>query len=68
MIRVAGQTYQVRLELRALGAQWDRAKQAWYVPDDRAAEAKSLVQIGRARRNASRVVVQRRESVIGGSL
>ena len=54
MTRIEGKTYPIRRELRALGGQWDTAAQCWYVPDERAAEARGLLDVGRARSNASR--------------
>lgn len=54
MTPIRGKTYPVRRELRALGGQWDEKKQAWYVPDDRADEARGLLEVGQARANAAR--------------
>ena len=39
-------TYPHRVELRALGADWDRARKVWLVPDERADEARALVSGG----------------------
>lgn len=55
MTPICGKTYPVRRELRALGGLWDGKTQAWMVPDDRAAEARGLVDVGRARHNAARL-------------
>lgn len=54
MTIITGPTYPIRRELRELGATWDATKQCWYVPDDRAGEAKALVSVGQARSNASK--------------
>ena len=55
MTAITGRTYPVRRELRAMGGTWDAAKQAWYVPADRAEEARTLVaETGLARHNAGR--------------
>ncbi len=64
MTAITGNTYPVRTELRALGGQWDGAKKAWYVPDDRAEEARGLLTVGAARANTSRR--SRRPREIGG--
>lgn len=54
MTAITGNTYPIRRELRAMGGEWDAAKKAWYVPDERADEARSLLGTGTARSNASR--------------
>lgn len=54
MTAITGKTYPIRHELRDLGGTWDAAKQCWFVPDDRADEAKGLLEVGRARANVSR--------------
>ena len=43
MIRITGNTYPVRVQLRALGGEWVERTKAWWVPDDRADEARALV-------------------------
>lgn len=53
-VRLTGHTYPVRNELRALGATWDAEKGCWYVPDDRAEEARGLLEVGQARHNAGK--------------
>ncbi len=52
MKRLTGHTYPIRRELRAMGAVFDRG--VWYVPEDRYDEAVGWLEIGKARRNASR--------------
>ena len=42
-----GNTYPVRRELRALGADWDAGRKGWIVSDDLAAAASALVDGGR---------------------
>lgn len=54
MTVIVGKTYHVRRELRALGGVWDNGKQCWFVPDERAEEARTLVGVGQARANSSR--------------
>lgn len=59
LTRIEGKTYPVRKELRALGGTYDRPRGGegagvWYVPNERADEAKSLLEVGRARANAGR--------------
>jgi hypothetical protein len=61
MKRISGHTHPIRRELRALGGQWDEAKRSWYVPDDREAEARTLLEVGLARYNASRIPTVRKE-------
>lgn len=55
MTPITGNTYPVRRELRALGGQWNANQQAWLVPTDRAAEARGWLEVGKARKNGSRV-------------
>jgi hypothetical protein len=43
MTAITGNTYPVRVELRGLGGQWDKANKAWMVPDEKAEEARALV-------------------------
>lgn len=42
-IAITGDTYPVKFQLRALGGTWNRAKQAWMVPAERAEEARRIV-------------------------
>ena len=44
MKTITGNTYPVKTQLRALGGTWSRRAQGWIVPDDRADEARALVQ------------------------
>ncbi len=55
MTQISGKTYPVRKELRAIGGVWDKDRNVWIVPDERAAEARELLEIGRARHNAARM-------------
>lgn len=43
MTLITGNTYPVRAELKALGGTWSKVQQGWLVPDDRAEEARALV-------------------------
>ena len=52
VVKLTGKTYPIRRELRALGGRYDRG--AWWVPKERAAEARSLLEVGLARHNARR--------------
>ncbi len=52
MRRLEGSTYHIRRELKAMGGIYDRG--VWYVPADRYDEAVGWLEIGLARRNASR--------------
>lgn len=55
LTKITGNTYPVRRELRAMGGEWDADHKCWYVPTDRADEARSLVaDTGTARKNSSR--------------
>lgn len=40
---IAGNTYPVKDQIKALGGRWDRQAQGWHVPSDRADEARALV-------------------------
>jgi hypothetical protein len=40
---IAGNTYPVKDQLKALGGRWDAARKGWMVPDEKAAEAQKLV-------------------------
>lgn len=53
MRRLTGHTYHIRKELCQIGGIYDRG--VWYVPADRYGEAVGLLEVGLARRNASRV-------------
>jgi hypothetical protein len=44
MVEIAGNTYPVRDQLRALGGKWDAARKVWMVPADKADEARKLVE------------------------
>lgn len=54
MTAITGNTYHVRRELRGLGGEWDADKKCWFVPDERATEAKGLLDVGQSRRNVRR--------------
>ncbi len=43
MVRITGNTYPCRAQLHDLGGQWVERTRSWWVPDDRAAEARALV-------------------------
>lgn len=43
MVQVTGPTYQVRDRLRALGGRWKPDEQRWYVPPDKADEARAII-------------------------
>jgi hypothetical protein len=43
MAIISGNTYPVKNELKALGGKWDAARKCWIVPDDKAVEARKLV-------------------------
>lgn len=40
---ITGNTYPVKDKLKALGGRWNAARKGWMVPDEKAAEAKQLV-------------------------
>lgn len=42
-VAIAGNTYAVKAEIKALGGRWDAEKRAWMVPAERADEARKLV-------------------------
>lgn len=44
MVPIMGNTYPVRDQLRAMGGRWDGARKVWLVPDDRADDARKLVE------------------------
>ena len=43
MIAITGNTYPVRAQLAALGGKWDKVGKCWMVPEDKAEEAKRIV-------------------------
>jgi len=60
MVKITGNTYPVRLQIRDLGGKWNAGEKAWYVPEDKAEEARKLAApvtgykfAGKARRNWS---------------
>lgn len=48
--RVAGNTYAVREQLRALGGWWDADVRGWYLPADKYAEGQAIADGARSRR------------------
>ena len=42
-VKITGNTYPVRDQIRGLGGRWDAATKSWRVPADRAVEAQALV-------------------------
>lgn len=42
-VAISGNTYPVREKLKALGGKWDAGAQVWYVPANKADEAKQIV-------------------------
>ena len=42
-VKISGNTYPVKDQLKALGGRWDAKHKAWMVPDDKVAEAQALV-------------------------
>lgn len=46
MVAVTGNTYLVREQLRSLGGKWDVTNKCWLVPDEKADEARKLVESG----------------------
>lgn len=67
LVPITGRTYPVRRELREMGGQWDAGRQCWYVPTERAEEARGLVEVGAARGNVSRRSAGANGGVAGGS-
>ena len=66
MQTITGNTYPVREQMRALGGTWNKAAQAWEIPDENADEARAIVAAAgpktstpRRARYASRSVVTR---------
>jgi hypothetical protein len=49
MTLITGNTYPVRDQLKAMGGRWDAARRGWFVPDDRAEEARALLPEGGGR-------------------
>ncbi len=43
MTTITGNTYPVKDAIKALGGRWNKARQGWDVPDDKADEARELV-------------------------
>ena len=43
MIRISGNTFPVKDQLKGLGGQWSPAEKCWLVPENRAEEARKLV-------------------------
>lgn len=43
MIAITGNTYLVKDQIKALGGRWNADRKAWMVPDDKADEARTLV-------------------------
>jgi len=44
MTAITGHTYPVKDRIKALGGKWDAGAKAWMVPDDKAAEARKIVE------------------------
>lgn len=42
--KITGNTYPVREQLKALGGRWSQSGQCWIVPDDKAEDARKLVE------------------------
>lgn len=42
-VLITGNTYPVRAQLKTLGARWDAAAKGWLVPDEKAEQARRLV-------------------------
>lgn len=42
-VLITGNTYPVKDALRSMGGTWDKRAKGWYVPADRAADARALV-------------------------
>jgi hypothetical protein len=40
---ITGNTYPVKEAIKALGGKWNKPRQGWEVPDDKAEEARALV-------------------------
>ena len=43
MTLITGNTYPVKDQLRNLGGQWDKVAKGWNVPDERADEARAIM-------------------------
>lgn len=44
MTAITGNTYPVKDQIKALGGRWDPTRKCWNVPDDKAVEARKLVE------------------------
>lgn len=44
MTLITGNTYPVKEQIKALGGKWNRIANGWNVPDDKADEARELVE------------------------
>lgn len=51
MIAITGNTYPVKDQLKALGGRWNADAKAWMVPDDKADEARRLVEVAPQKSN-----------------
>lgn len=49
MTLITGNTYPHRAELRAMGGEWDASVKGWRLPEDKAEDARDLVQSMRPR-------------------
>jgi hypothetical protein len=54
MIKITGNTYPVKAELKELGGRWNAAQKCWMVPDEVADVARALVAEAPARRTFHR--------------
>lgn len=43
MVAVIGNTYPVREQLKAIGGRWNPEKKVWMVPDEKAEQARQIV-------------------------
>ena len=43
MILITGNTYPHRVQLRAMGGEWDASAKGWRVPEDKADDARAMV-------------------------
>jgi hypothetical protein len=50
MVAITGNTYPVRIQLKALGGRWDAASKVWIVPEAVAEQARALVPGARGER------------------
>jgi len=44
LVAIIGNTYPVKDEIKALGGRWDATRKCWMVPQERADEARTLVE------------------------